>query len=345
MNPRARVLYVDDDPGLGRLVLRSLTRAGFEVEHALSGAAGLELARSKHFDVVALDHHMPEQTGLDILPHLRALPDAPPIVYVTGSEDSRVAVAALKGGASDYVWKDVQGHFQELLVQAIAGALEKDEMRRAREAADREVREARDRAELLLKEMNHRIGNSLAMVAATARLQMGSIADPAAKAALAEMHARIQAIGGVHRRLYTSGDVQNVELRAYLSGLVSELEASARAVNERHRILLDAEPVTVTTDAAVAVGMIVTELITNSLKYAYPGGTEGEVRVRLHRSDGMNHVRVEDDGVGWRGAGDIKGTGLGMRIIKAMASNLASEIEFDQLATGTRAKLSFAGSS
>ena len=92
----ALILYIDDDPGLGRLVQRSLQARGYRVELAVSGEEGLARAQTGGIALIALDHHMPDRTGLDLLPLLRSLPDAPPVVYVTGSEDSRVAVAALK---------------------------------------------------------------------------------------------------------------------------------------------------------------------------------------------------------------------------------------------------------
>src|ERR1700712_2897779 len=75
----------------------------------------------------------------------------PPVIYVTGSEDSRVAVAALKAGAVDYVWKDIQGQFRELLGEAVDTALRQEARRQAKERAEAEMREARDRAELLLR--------------------------------------------------------------------------------------------------------------------------------------------------------------------------------------------------
>ena len=132
---KPRVLYIDDDPGLGRLVQKTLESRGYDVVVEASGEAGLRRLEQHRFDVVALDHHMPGQNGLETLPRIRALPEPPPVVYVTGSEDSRVAVAALKAGAIDYVWKDVQGHFRDLLAEAIATALEKERLRRDKEAA------------------------------------------------------------------------------------------------------------------------------------------------------------------------------------------------------------------
>ena len=336
-----RVLYVDDDPGLARLVQRTLDARGYRTELAPDGEAGLARIAQGGIDVVALDHHMPAQTGLDVLPRIRALPDAPPVIYVTGSEDSRVAVAALKAGAVDYVWKDLQGQFRDLLAEAVGTALRGERMRRAKEEAEREVREARDRAEMLLREVNHRVANSLALVAALVRMQSNTAGDAASRAALEETQARITAIAGIHRRLYTSDDVRFVEIDAYLASLVEELEMAMRDAGRGHRIALDADPIQVPTDKAVSVGVIVTELVTNAYKYAYREGETGEIRVAMKRTDGEVRLTVEDDGVGWTGEGPARGTGLGTRIVRAMASNLRTAITYDPAAGGTRASLAF----
>ena len=110
----------------------------------------------------------------------------------------------------------------------IRSALAQDKLRRDKERADREIREARDRAELLLSEVNHRVANSLALVSSLARLQAKGVADESARLALHEMQARIAAIAGVHRRLYTSPDVRSVDMDIYLASLVRELGAAMR---------------------------------------------------------------------------------------------------------------------
>ncbi|WP_019905061.1 response regulator [Methylobacterium sp. 77] len=341
---RGRVLYVDDDPGLARLVQKALRARGYVVELAATGDEGLARLSQGGIDLVALDHHMPGQTGLDVLPIIRAMPSAPPVIYVTGSEDSRVAVAALKAGAVDYVWKDFQGQFRELLGEAIDTALRQEEMRRDKERAEAEVREARDRAVMLLREVNHRVANSLALVAALTHMQTNAVSDPAAKAALREMQARISAIAGIHRRLYTSDDVEAVELDAYLASLVEELQASMKAAGRDHAIRLIAEPIRLATDKAVSVGVVVTELVTNAYKYAYPPEVVGEIRVALGRdgSDGLT-LTVEDDGIGWTGEGQPRGTGLGSRIVRAMATNLRSVLVYRPNGPGTSATLLFQG--
>ena len=340
---RSRLLYIDDDAGIARLVQRTLEGHGFAVEHAADGATGIARIRAGGIDVVALDHYMPGETGLDLLPQIQALPDAPPVVYVTGSEDSRVAVAALKAGAVDYVWKDVEGTFRDLLAEAVRQAIETNRLRRAKERAEEETRAARDRAEMLLREVNHRVSNSLALVAGLAYMQAHSMTDPTAKAALEEMQARITAIAGIHRRLYTSDDVRFVEIDAYLKSLIEELQAAMKASGRDHTIRLSAEAIRIPTDKAVSVGVIVTELVTNAYKYAYPPGAHGDVRVRIGHDEGRQvSLVVEDDGIGWTGTGKPRGTGLGSRIVKAMAADLKTAVRFDEAHRGTRVSLSFA---
>lgn len=337
---RPKILYIDDDPGIGRLVQRTLEANGFDVSLAESGTAGIALLLADTYDIVALDHHMPGHTGLDVMKDIRALPDHPPVIYVTGSEDSRIAVAALKLGAVDYVWKDVQGHFRELLAKAISTAIDQERLRRAKEAADQEVRLARDRAEMLLKEVNHRVANSLAIVAGLVGLQKSTIHDETAQQLLEQMRARILAIAGIHRRLYTSHDVSAVDLEEYLRCLVDDLQAAMADQGRTHRIHLDSMPISLSTDKAVSVGIIATELVTNAYKYAYPE-RQGDIRLSITREGDTIALSVEDDGVGLNDLQSAAGTGLGSKVIASMTSKLQGTISYPPTAKGTRALLQF----
>ena len=106
--------------------------------------------------------------------------------------------------------------------------------------------------------------------------------------------------------------------------------------------MLTEADILISTDRAISLAVIVTELVTNALKYAYPDNVAGDIRVRLHRVE-ADHLQlaVEDDGVGWAGNGDIKGSGLGSRIIKAMAKSLDGELVYESAGRGTRAVIEF----
>jgi len=337
-----RILYIDDDLALGRLMQRSLSRHGIALDWAASGAEGVQALRQAAFHAIALDHDLGGESGLEVLAKIRAEPSPPPVIYVTGSDDARVAVAALKAGAVDYVWKDVQGHYRDLLIESIRSALAQEELRRDKEQVDREIREARDRAELLLSEVNHRVANSLALVSSLAGLQAKGVADESARLALHEMQARIAAIAGVHRRLYTSPDVRSVDMAIYLESLVRELGAAIEGSADTHRLLLDVDrELRLAPDKAVAVGVMVTELVTNAYKYAYPAGG-GEIRVGLRRkADERLMLSVEDDGIGWAGSGGSQGAGVGCRIINAMSTNIKATLAYDSLHAGSRVTVEF----
>lgn len=335
-----RILHVDDDPALARLVEKALARRGYTVENVPTGEAGLARIDAGGIDVVVLDHYLETGTGMALLAALKERPGAPAVVYVTGSAEAAIAVEALKMGAADYVHKSLEEDFFSLLASAVDQAMERARLRREKERAEQEVRAARDRAELLLSEVNHRVANSLAIVASLIRMQGSAVRDPQARNALAETEARIAAIAGLHRKLYTSEDIASVDLDAYLSALATDLDATMRQSGHDSRLRLDLQPFSMPTDRAVSVGMLVTELLTNAYKYAYPGRSDGEVRVRLQpRDQETAMLSIEDDGVGWSGSGSAKGTGLGSRIIRSMAVSLDSAITFDDGQGGTRAEI------
>ena len=345
MSAPIRLLYIDDDRGLSRLVQKELGRHGYDVTCAPDADAGYAALQAGAFDVCALDHYMPGREGLDVLPDILNLPSPPPVVYVTGAQDGRIAVAALRAGAADYVIKDVSEDFTALLRSALEDALLRRRLERENEAAQEEVRLARDRAEAMLREVNHRVGNSLQLVSSFISLQLRQLADEGARSALREAQVRIEAVAHVHRRLYTSSDLATVAMDEYLTGLVEELGKSIGPDTSPEggspRLSLRAEPMRVTTDQAVSLGVIVTELVTNAVKYAYTPGEGGEIRVVLEAApDGRAILTVEDDGPGL-GDGAPKGTGLGAKIVSAMAGGLRSAVQFDTEHRGVRAQMVF----
>lgn len=335
-----RLLYIDDDHALGRLIQKDFSRRGHHVDLVHDGEAGLKALADGDYDICALDHHMPGREGLDILPEILARAGAPPVVYVTGVQDGRIAVAALKQGAADYVIKDVSEDFTTLLEKAVGDAIARRRLEKANEAAQAEVRRERDRAEALLREVNHRVGNSLQLVTSFIHLHRRQLEDPGAESALADAQMRIEAVAQVHRRLYRSHDMRGVATDEYLRGLVDELSHSLLH-NSRGELVLSADHYFVTPDQAVALGVIVAELVTNAVKYAYAPDAEGQIRVisRLD-ADGKARVSVEDDGAGIAD-GAPKGTGLGKQILRAMTEDIRGRMSVATSDKGTRAVVEF----
>ena len=345
------VLYIDDDEATRALVSRGLGREGINVVACKDGESGLKALAAqeagKEFDVVAIDLYMPGMSGIQTTEQINKMPNHPPVIIVTGAQDSRMAVAALKAGAFDYVVKDVGGDFTFLLRSALSTAVDAMRLRRAKEAAEQEVREARDRFEalaaerdMLLREVNHRVGNSLQLIASLLHMQGHGEKNEDIKQALAQATNRVMAVAQVHRRLYTSDDVKSVAVDQYLDALVSDLRLSA-GMAKQAQLILNADAVETDPDRAVAIGVIVNELVMNAMKYAYPTG-EGQIRIGL-KGNGPDAaiVSVEDDGVGIGGANSA-GTGLGQRIVRALADKLGAQVDIQSPKRGTRIEIAFA---
>jgi two-component sensor histidine kinase len=340
------LLYIDDDEALARLVDRGLTRLGLKVVHAASGQEGLDRIAKGDIDVVALDQYMPGLDGLETLEQILRIPGAPPVVFVTASQDSAIAVTALKAGAADYLVKDIHGEFIPLLQVAVNGALRQAELQRARDEAEAEVHASRDRfaalaaeREVLLREVNHRVGNSLQIIASLLHLQASSAAQDDVKAALTNAMGRVAAVAQVHRRLYTSHDLKSVLLNQYLESLLEDLRRSAEG-NRMSRLTLKAEPIEIDPDRAVAIGIIVNELVMNAVKYAYPDSA-GPIHVELKAEGDDLLLAISDDGVGLNVKADPRSTGLGQRIVSAMATKLEAGVERDPGHNGTRILVRF----
>lgn len=344
-----RILIIDDDDGFCRLVSKHLERANFEVLCANSSEAGLAALESERVDAVVLDHVLPEYDGLTLLSAIRARAAPPPVVYLTGSQESRVAVAALKAGAADYVVKDLQGDFLILLESAVTNAIFGSAIKRAKDAAEAEVRNARDQFKalaeeraLLLREVNHRVSNSLQLIASLLHFQGDLSNNSDVKAALKEANGRVLAVARVHRSLYTSLDVRWVSLPDYLGTLIHDLEdVSAGSDGHGNAITLEADQIQAGPDVAVAVGIIATELVLNALKHAYPNG-RGPVHVKLKSNASKIMLVVEDEGPGMvNGSGQNVRAGLGQRIIAGMADKIDGEVHYDRSHNGTCATLTF----
>ena len=203
------------------------------------------------------------------------------------------------------------------------------------------LRAAQERAEALLVEVNHRVSNSLAMVATLVKMQANSITNKSAKDALAETGERISAISLVHRKLYTAGDVGFVMADDYLAGLLSNIEASIK--NEQLPITLTSKitPLKLPVDRIISFGVICNELISNAIKYAYPDKA-GEIRLELEKlTENKAVLAISDKGVGFDPEKPPEGTGFGSKIINAMAVSLDAKITHVQGNPGTIVRMTF----
>jgi two-component sensor histidine kinase len=202
-----------------------------------------------------------------------------------------------------------------------------------RERHERNLKAALNRQQLLLKEMNHRVKNSLSMASGMLRLQSADIGDAKLTQLLDEASMRILAIGRAHERLHQGEDIDTLDLGGYLTQVCNDLgeggTCDVHVAAERG--------ITVAIDRAVPAALIVTELITNAAKYAYRDGAGGNIWVRVAREGDRNVVlAVRDEGDGLPQGFDVrKPKGLGMRIVSALTEQLEADLTVLRSGSGT----------
>jgi two-component sensor histidine kinase/PAS domain-containing protein len=190
---------------------------------------------------------------------------------------------------------------------------------------DRKAAESRQ-AEMF-DELNHRVKNNLAAVSAMLSLQARAADDPRVRSQLAKAVDRIETIGEVHASLYRASSTDAVDFASYLRRLCDRL-ATGLIDSDRVRIEVDADPAMASLDEAVALGLIVNELVTNAAKYAYPPPAAGVIRVELRNRPGEFVLRVSDQGQGLPAASSP--TGIGMRLVRSLIQQCGGELEVSQ---------------
>jgi two-component system, chemotaxis family, sensor kinase Cph1 len=187
--------------------------------------------------------------------------------------------------------------------------------------------------DFLLKEVNHRVQNSLQLVAAFLRLQSKSSGDEAVRHQLAEADRRLNAVALVHRRLYRDDSVEVIDLSRYIEDLVNEMQTTMDQEWTR-QFELDLSPILISTDRAVNVGLILTELVINAQKYAY-GGKPGPLSVKLEQHRDKLRLIVADHGRG-KDKATGTGTGFGARMLAAIIDRLKGHLDEEDNKPGLR---------
>ena len=203
-----------------------------------------------------------------------------------------------------------------------------------RERYERCLKAAVSRHEVLLKEINHRVKNSLSLVISMLRLQSSEDDDPKLTERLAEASARINAVARAHERLYQSDDVAFLDLGIYVEQVCKDLDEAVSQLE----INVDAERgIVIATDRAVSSALVVAELVTNAAKYAYDGKPGGKIQVRVSRVEETNVLlAVRDEGTGLpEGFDPLKAKSLGMRIVSAFTQQLGGDVRVKSLSPGT----------
>jgi two-component sensor histidine kinase/CHASE3 domain sensor protein len=231
-----------------------------------------------------------------------------------GSTGVVVALAGLAFAA----WLQLRSRQRRSAALAISNA----ELERIVGERTRQLENERLRIEALLRDVNHRVGNNLAMVSALLNVQSRQTREPAVKTALAQAQSRIQAIAAGQRRLRLDIETDEIDARPYMEDLLAEIGKAAEG--RPIRIELDMDAIRLPGRDAVSFVVIVNELVTNAIKHAFPGGIGGRIVIRFVRAEADGEptlsLSIEDDGVGM--PAQVASQGLGQTVIASLLRSM-----------------------
>lgn len=196
-----------------------------------------------------------------------------------------------------------------------------------RVAAETEIKRSLEEKDLLLKEVHHRVKNNLAMVASLITLQSGYLHDKRDAAILEQLRTRIQSISFVHEQLYLSGDLSHIDFASYVRDLAKNLTESTVSRGRKIRVDTAVESTEMNINAAIPLGLIVAELLTNSMKYAFGDRKEGSIKIELTTRASKSRLVVSDDGKGLPDDVSLQSPKtLGFQIVLALSRQLGGKV-------------------
>lgn len=332
------ILNVDDNEPGRYATTRILNRAGFQVIEAGTGTEALRLARSASPQLVILDVNLPDMNGIEVCRQLKTDPQTASIMVLQVSATNVALldrVSSLQAGADSFLVEPVEPEELEAVARALL-RLHRTEAELRRSLAERE---------LLLREVNHRVKNSLQLVLSMLSLQGNEFREAGAREIFAKAIARVTAIASIHERLYQDSDPLSIEMNTYLNGLCAEL-ARAGIGEERHADLrTEIEPLRLPTENGVSLALIVNELVMNALKHGRPADRPAIVHVKLRRLDsGQAQLIIADNGPGLASNTSreaiVTSSGLGSRLINMLVRQLNGQLRIED-ADGYAAHITF----
>ncbi|NUO02437.1 MAG: tetratricopeptide repeat protein [Saprospiraceae bacterium] len=252
--------------------------------------------------------------------------------YETAEKDSRLAI------------QDAQISRQNTLQWAISGIAlllalilflgyrnfrQKQKSNAQLSAANDLLKKKNQENELLLKEIHHRVKNNLQTISSLLNLQSAGLTDANALEAVRESQNRVRSMGLIHQKLYQGDQLATVEMKDYFKTLGETLFQAFGFRDQQVALNVDMEEVGLDVDTAIPLGLIVNELVTNALKYAFPEGRAGMVKISLRAQDGNTlALRIKDDGVGLQAiSNSSKDNGFGSRLVQLLTLQLDGQME------------------
>lgn len=328
-----QILHLEDR-GDDALLVRDLLHREFAGCQLTRVETRREFVRSLDggdWDVILADYSLPSFDGISAMKLAVARCPGVPFIFVTGALGEELAVETLKSGATDYVMKPRL----DRLPEAIRRARRENETAKAQKEAEHKLKASlidKDRLlrekDVLLQEVHHRVNNNLQIVCSLLSMQSDSANDAPLASALRESQRRVHSMAMIHEMLYASSNLSDIDFAEYIRALAAEVFSSYGLDPARVQLAFELQPLLFEIGRAIPCGLILNELLSNALKYAFPDGRTGQIRVSLQQHEFHIELIVEDNGAGLPETySPNEAKSLGLRIVNTLTRQLGASIE------------------
>ena len=377
MKEELKILILEDVAFDAELIEYELRREGIKflsrrVETKESFISELEVLRP---DLILADHSLPKFDGLSALKIANSECPYIPFLFVSGKIGEEFAVNALKEGATDYIFKNnlsklvpaiqralkechekierekaqnalKKAHFeleQQVLERTKALSRVNDELRAEmdeRERIENKLKKSLEEKEILLKEIHHRVKNNLQIISSLLNLQSRYINDEEMLDIYKESQNRVKSMAIIHEKLYQSEDLARIDFGDYVRSLVLDLFNSYGVDKSSTELDIKIEDILLDINTAIPCGLIVNELVTNSIKHGFPSNRSlvtdessevNKIAVSIIKEDNFYNMSVYDNGIGFPKDLDFQNTdSLGMQLVISLTSQLRGTVELER---------------
>jgi len=374
MEEFTRILIIEDslrDVRIIQEMLKEVRHFDFEYTHADMLDKGLKHLEKDNFDVLLLDLNLPDNTGLDTFIKARNTKSNMPIVILSGEADEETAIEAVHQGAQDYLMKgEVDGkllarsifyaierksieeelikhkdHLEELVEKRTLGLKEANKKLRReiieRKQAEEEIRASLEEKKILLDEIQERIQSSLQTIISIIDAEYFQNGQKKPVEFNQEIQTRARAVELINEKLYQSEDFAMIDFSCYIRELTGYLFDFYGVDSNLISVKMDVEGIPLDINVAIPCGLIINELVTNSLKHAFPDRSKGQIWIKFHSDNNNTVLTVSDNGIGLKEVIETeKSETSGLRLVNKLVKQLNGKIELNT-DEGTEFKIIF----
>jgi two-component sensor histidine kinase len=197
--------------------------------------------------------------------------------------------------------------------------------------------------EILLREVHHRVKNNMQVISSILNLQSSYVSDEYALTLLKESQNRIKTMAYIHESLYQNKSFTSVNFSEYVHTLVNNIVQSYSYSSEKIKLQINVDKVSLSLDSSIPAGLIINELVTNSIKHAFPGNRQGNIFFNLRCKNNLVFLELKDDGVGFAEGVDFQNShSLGLQLVNTLIEQIEADLKFTSgKDTGTEVIVSF----